>query len=259
VQHSYPGGNSRKVTDPAAARANMLSSSFEHDYQHLYDAFVPTALSSGVQYRIEETNSYYNGGAKDVSNTFASSLWALSYMYWWLAHDAQGINFHTGDQVAAGEAQTPCWYAIFWNTPQGLEIHPIAYALAVFHIAGHGKLIPIDLSSKTDSLEAYATAADDGAIYITAINKSFGSTGKRESLDIILPHAYTKVETMPLEAPSGDVAATTGIQLGGAPIQPDGRWSGRWSKASLSHHSTNARITVPPASALIVRLSPSAN
>lgn len=106
VQHSYPGGNSRKLTDPAAARANMLSANFEHDYQHLYDAFVPTALSSGVQYRIEETNSYYNGGAKDVSNTFASSLWALSYMYWWLAHDAQGINFHTGDQVAAGEAQT---------------------------------------------------------------------------------------------------------------------------------------------------------
>ena len=256
VQHSYPGGNSRKVTDPAAARANMLSASFEHDYQHLYDTFVPTALSSGVQYRIEETNSYYNGGAKDVSNTFASSLWALSYMYWWLAHDAQGINFHTGDQVAAGETQTPCWYAIFWNAPHGLEIHPIAYALAAFHIAGHGKLIPIDLSSKSDSLEAYATVADDGTIYLTAINKSFGSTGKQESLNIALPQGYAKVETMTLQAPKSDVAATIGIQLGGASIQPDGLWSGRWSKASLKHHN-NVQLTLPPATALIVRMTPS--
>lgn len=89
AQHSYPGGNSRKVTDPAEARAMMLSPKFVSSYQHLYDIFVPTAKAASVRYRLEETNSFYNGGAKDVSNTFASSLWALRYLYWWLAHDAR--------------------------------------------------------------------------------------------------------------------------------------------------------------------------
>ncbi len=58
----------------------------------------------------------------------------LDYLYWWAAHQATGVNFHTGDKVAAGEQQTPCWYAIFRSAPDGYEINPIAYAIKAFDL-----------------------------------------------------------------------------------------------------------------------------
>jgi hypothetical protein len=256
TQHSYPGGNSRKVSDASAARADMLSNAFEQKYQKLYDVFVPTVQAAKLKYRLEETNSYYNGGAKDVSNTFASSLWALSYMYWWLDHDAQGINFHTGDQVAAGEIQTPCWYATFWKTSAGLDIHPIAYALAAFHVAGHGTLIPVKLSAAPDSLEAFATLQQAGELYITLINKNFGNE-KQVDTQIQLPYGYSYANIMTLEAPNAQIAATTGIRLGGSLIQPDGAWSGRWTKIPVSQGQGYVRLHLKPASVTIIRLGTS--
>lgn len=255
TQHSYPGGNSRKVSDPSTARAAMLSNAFEQEYQKLYDVFVPTAKTAGVQYRIEETNSYYNGGVRDASNTFASSLWALSYMYWWLAHDAQGINFHTGDQVAAGEVQTPCWYATFWNTPHDLDIHPIAYALAAFHLADHGALVPVQLSSAPDFVEAFATIAPNGDVYLTLINKSFEATAKKVDLRVQLPQGLVNVDTMTLTAPKAQIAATSGIQLGGASINSDGHWAGRWTQVSNKQSHSTVALTLSPATALIVKMS----
>lgn len=257
TQHSYPGGNSRRVSDASAGRANILSSAFEKNYQKLYDVFAPTVEAAGLKYRLEETNSYYNGGAKDVSNTFASSLWALSYMYWWLDHDAQGINFHTGDQVAAGEVQTPCWYATFWKTPAGLDIHPIAYALAAFHLAGHGTLIPVKLSAAPDSLEAFATIQRDGELYVTLINKNFGNTAKQVDTEIQFPPGYAYANTMTLDAPDAQVAATTGIRLGGSLIHPDGTWSGRWTKIPVNQQQGFIKLHLQPASAVIVRMATS--
>ena len=255
TQHAYPGGNSRRATDPAAARAAMLSPAFEKSYQHLYDAFVPNAIAAGVKYRIEETNSFYNGGAKDVSNTFASSLWALSYLYWWLDHDAQGVNFHTGDQVAAGEVQTPCWYATFWNTPTGLDVHPIAYALAAFHLASAGRLAHVDVSPAPAGVEVFATFSPAHEIYVTLINKNFGAQTQPVKLRIALPSGYFSAETMELDAPGGNVAATTGIRLGGAPIQSDGSWAGSWSRTRGGKRS--ATVVLPAASAVVVRLGTS--
>jgi hypothetical protein len=255
TQHSYPGGNSRKVTDPAAGRADMLSRAFEQKYQKLYDVFVPTVEAAGLKYRLEETNSYYNGGAKDVSNTYASSLWALSYMYWWLDHDAQGINFHTGDQVAAGEVQTPCWYAIFWKTGSSLDIHPIAYALAAFHVAAQGTLVPVKLSSAPDSLEAFATVRHDGELYITLINKNFGSTAKEVDTEIQLPAGYTHADTMTLESPNAQVAATSGVRLGGSSIKSDGTWAGRWTKTPVNRQQHSFTVHLKPASAVIVKMT----
>jgi hypothetical protein len=82
MQHAYSGGNARKVTSPEEGSSLMLSQKFVDANYHLYDAFVPKAKEAGAKCRIEETNSFFNGEAKDVSNTFASALWALGDLYW---------------------------------------------------------------------------------------------------------------------------------------------------------------------------------
>src|SRR5205823_3667059 len=75
TEHLYPGGAGGKVPTPEIGRDRMLSDDFVKAYEKLHESFVPMAVSNGLHYRLEEVNNYFNGGATNVSNTFASSLW----------------------------------------------------------------------------------------------------------------------------------------------------------------------------------------
>jgi len=253
TQHSYPGGNGKIALDVDATRDKLLSSAFEQNYQQLYETFAPSVLTAGLSYRIEETNSFYNGGAKDVSNTAASALWGLDYLFWWAAHQSQGINFHTGDNVAAGEQQTPCWYATFWTKPQGYEIHPIAYAIKAFDLASHGKLVAARFSDDQPEMNVYAVLRNDKSLYVTLINKSHGASAHPAAMKLELPAGYSHAETMSLTSPGNDIGATAGMKLGGSSISESGEWHGAWSKAKIVSHS--ATFELPPASVLIVKLT----
>ena len=101
TEHLYPGGAGGKVPTPEIGRDRMLSAEFTAVDQKLLNGFAPQATALGLPFRLEEVNNFYNGGATNVSNTFAAALWGLDFMYWWAEHGAAGINFHTGDQVAA--------------------------------------------------------------------------------------------------------------------------------------------------------------
>jgi hypothetical protein len=76
-QHDYPGGDARKVTNAAAGRDKILSPSIDAHYATFASHFVPVVASNGFACRFEEANSFYDGGAQDVSDTFAAALWAL--------------------------------------------------------------------------------------------------------------------------------------------------------------------------------------
>ena len=52
--------------------------------------------SSGVPYRICETNSFSGGGKPGVSDRFASALWVLDFMYKLAAAQCGGVNMETG-------------------------------------------------------------------------------------------------------------------------------------------------------------------
>ncbi len=102
TQHFFPRGDGDKVTDPFKERGLLLSPDLYQAYQKFYDVFVPTAKSKGIEYRLEESNSYGRGGAVGASDTFAASLWSVDYLYWWAWHDTLGINFHTGQKEGRG-------------------------------------------------------------------------------------------------------------------------------------------------------------
>lgn len=247
TQHAYPGGNGRKVPTPEAGRDEMLSPKWVQGYQKMHDEFVPTLKELNLPYRIEETNSFYNGGAKDVSNTHAAALWGLDYLYWWATHDAAGLNFHTGDQVAAGDNPTPCWYALYWTSPQGYRVHPLGYAFKAFQISSHGKIVPAKVDAKEEmNLHAYAVLGDDKNLYVTIINKEHGDSARGATVSLNAG-GFGKAEVMRLEAP--DLAATDGEKLGGSSIGDNASWDGKWSPAEA------AQIEVPAASAMVIRLA----
>jgi hypothetical protein len=254
TQHSYPAGNGKTITDPPAERDKILSPDFSQHYQKLADEFVPAVEQAHLHYRIEETNSYYNGGAKDVSNSFASSLWALDYLYWWAAHHSQGVNFHTGDFVAAGPQQTICWYGIFHTLPTGgYEIRPIAYAMKAFSLTAHGSLAPLSGLPPSSAVHGYAVA-DPGTrtLYLVLIDAEHGSQANPVTVALNPGTKYPRAESMLLEAPDGNIAATTGIRLGGSEIRGDGSWTGKWSPLPL--RGGHLTVDLRPATALLIKV-----
>jgi hypothetical protein len=257
TEHLYPGGAAGKLPSAEVGRERMLSGEFLDVYAKLHDGFVPAARAAGLPYRLEEANSYFNGGAQDASNTFAAALWGLEFMYWWAAHDAAGVNFHTGDRVSMNnDYQTPR-YATFVSAPEGFEIRPLAYALKAFDLGAHGRLVPLTLDKATSiNVTAFGALANEGNAYVTIINKEHGDGARDASVTIAVPKGarWTKAEMISLQAPHGDVVATTGITLGGAAIEKDGHWKGSWQSLRASIRRGKVEINVPAASAVVVRL-----
>jgi hypothetical protein len=248
TQHDYPGNSARKVTDPAAARIQMLSPDWVKYNEKFAAKFVPAVEAKKLPFRLEEANSFFHGGAKDVSDTLASALWALDYMYWWASHGCSGINFHTGDSVAAGEQNAVCRYAAFTSTSSGYEAHPIAYALKAFDLSGHGKLVPVKITSNDENLNlrGYATIGG-GPLTVILINKEVTS-GRDAKVRIESGGEYDyKPKMSRLIGQNGDVAATKGITFGGAEITADGQWKGNVDFVENV-------VTLPAASAAIVEL-----
>jgi hypothetical protein len=259
TQHQYAGGAGGKITDPVYGRGLMLSPEWQAIYQNYYDKFVPPLKESGVPYRLEEGNNFYSGGAKDVSDTFASALWGLDYLYWWAAHGSQGINFHNGDEVAAGQNLTPCRYASFTSVPDGYFAHPLAYAIKLFNLGSRGQMIPAtavpDAMAKDLNFASYAVLGADKATYVTLINKENGAGARDASVTIQAPAATTtKVDTISLTAPGNDLAAKDGLKLGGNPIQHDGSWTENWTSIAPAATPGAIQVKVPASSILLVRI-----
>ncbi|HTV41853.1 MAG TPA: hypothetical protein VMF08_14825 [Candidatus Sulfotelmatobacter sp.] len=251
--HVYFAGDGHNVPDPAKARDKILSAEFLKLYENYWRAFVPTVLSHGLPYRLEEANNFYNGGARDVSDTYAAALWGLDFMHWWAAHDAAGINFHTGDNVAAGQQITPCRYAAYLSVSNGYAAQPLGYGIKAFSLGGRGRIVPATITGN-DGLNLTAYGAQDGKdLSLTIINKEHGD-GARDIDAIIAPATkFAAGRMMLLTAPNGDVSVKTGETLGGAPIGFDGSWNGEWMPLAAPKDGRFI-INIPAAAAAIVKL-----
>ena len=263
TEHLYPGGSGNKVVSPEIGIDRMLESaaatnSFVNVYQRLYESFVPMADSNQLPYRLEEANNYFNGGAKDVSNTFASALWGLDFMFWWAEHGAQGVNFHTGDRVSADYQLRAAKYTAFYSTANGYLARPLAYGIKAFNLSSHGHAVPVELSPSHFNLTAYCVLGPDHNVCVTLINKEHDAAAQTLTATI-RPNGgrFRSAQVMYLAAPDHNVADTSGETLGNAEIQTDGIWNGQWTPIGSSEKDgDNFTIHVPPATATIVKLLP---
>ena len=169
-----------------------------------------------------------------------------------------GINFHTGDKVAARDENKPCRYATFWTTADGYDVHPIGYAEKMFSLGSRGKVLPVTISTADTNLNfaAYAVLGDDQNFYVTLINRSHDATATNVSVQISAEEisGYTKSEIIRLTAAHDDIAAKTGVTLGGAEISNDAQWNGKWEQLSEPMNMPVLTISVelPAASAAVV-------
>ncbi|HEU6449386.1 MAG TPA: hypothetical protein VFV23_13220 [Verrucomicrobiae bacterium] len=266
TQHSYPFGCAYKNPgakdvsklvpfDAAESREKMLAPAAYGTYEKIYQGIAAAITNTSVGYRFSECNSYWFSGLKGASDSYASALWAVDYLHWWTDHGADGLDFHNGDRTG-GELSMPCRYAAFVSAKNGYEARPLAYGMKLFDLGGHGKSLAVNVS-ETTNLVAYA-ALETNIISVTIINKAHGSSAKKQMVKIkfdTLPRA-SKVEAIFLRAGNDDIADGSGdVTLGGAPIEADGSWNGRWKRLPRSAVSDNViTITMPPASAAVVKI-----
>jgi len=259
--HYYFLGSGRAAeTNPPATRAHFLSNRLHNDYERDYARVGAVLASEGVPYRIDEMNSCYNGGAKDSSDTYASTLWALDCTHWWAAHHILGMNYHTGESVGRDGKFGPPNYASFLRQADGLgfTMRPQAYALLAFSQGAHGRPLGVKLEATNNfNFNAYAYQDHDGSIYVTLINKSYGDKAQAAAVSLQLPNATASGtwQHMDLVQKDQDVAAQADVMLGGASVNPQGIWAGQWTAVD-GGNSGSLTVQVSDASATILHFSP---
>jgi hypothetical protein len=244
--HDYPGGNAlRNATDGNSGRDQMLSGAWLDHYQVFYEQFVPAVSAMGLKYKYDEGSSFYRGGAKDASDTFAASLWCLDFMHWWAAHGCAGIDFHNN--------RWPMYNITICKDAAGnYQTRPQGYGIKAFDIGGHGKVVPVTVSRTGSGLTAYGVM-DSANLYLTIINKEHGESGRDAEITVKGIDVKDAIGIMYLKAPTNDVSATAGISLGDATINNTGEWQGKWATLQAPGDG-RLMIPVSAASAAIVRI-----
>lgn len=126
------------------------------------------AAGVGLPYRIDESNSVYGGGKRNVSNTLASALWSLDMMHFLALNDGAGINFHGGDKPIG----TPIIYTPIVKNGGRVYPQPMYYSMVLFGEGSrNGRPVPVVSSVNTLNSSTYAYLNDKNLPLITLINK----------------------------------------------------------------------------------------
>lgn len=198
-----------------------------------------------VPYRINEVNSFYNGGKLGVSDTFASALWCLNYMFLLASYGSNGVNLETGINRHGWISH---YSPIALNTSGRYTIRPEYYGMLAFAMAGNGKLLKLDMSKTDVSMSAYATKDGKKSLWITIINKDLTNDA---AVHVILPKGYSKAHAFWLKAPS--VKSKDHVTLAGTQVAADGAWAPGTPEKVVVNRGT-AYLAVPHATAVLLRV-----
>lgn len=218
------------------------------------DASAPTRLSKlaaaagsiAVPFRITECNSYFFGGARGVSDTYAASLWTLQFLVACAAAGAAGANFHCGNSSA--------YSAILERQGVVSGVAPEFYGLLLFSKLGPGRVLGTRFVGATAGSVAVAVSRADGTTATIIANTDLSSS---LALDISLPAAVTTATAVEMRqgtaAAAPDLKATTGVSIQGATVDAAGKFAPA-SAYILSVTSGTARVYVPAGSAVLVEM-----
>jgi len=184
----------------------------------------------------------------------------LDYLYWWAHHSASGLNFHTGEKVLPGTVgpDKPNVYTSLTSSANGYAILPPGYGIKMFELGGHGDLLPVEVEKNKEKLNlvAYGVMAPEKVLYVTLINREYGSKGRAAEVELEVGKSVEKIETITMSQKDGDIAKVDGVRGGGGEIGGNGEWRGSWQPWSQAIDGKKTlKIEVPPASAVLIRLS----
>jgi Glycosyl hydrolase family 79, N-terminal domain len=240
THHYYRTG----AKTPGATIENLLK--LDDGWQSKLRQLQGVSRSSGVPFRINEINSFYGGGKARVSDTFASALWVLDYMFQIATAGGDGVNMETDiNQLGWISHYSP----IVHDAVGKCHARPEYYGMLAFALAGKGDLLKLATDTKAEiNVSAYATRHDDGLLWITMVNKDLS---RDVACSIEMPPNYGEPEVFRLEAPA--ITNTNQVSLAGTEVSSEGEWSLGQPQKIVAQAGT-VEISVPHASAALLRL-----
>ena len=207
TQHYYRG-NGQSAT---STEAELLTpdTTLTTDLSHLQAG----AAQIGIPYRLTETNSFYNGGASGVSDSYASSLWVIDHLFNIALGGGVGANLHGGGNATG---YTP----IADSDGVVVEARPEYYGVKLFTLAGTGTLLGTTLSASGLNVTAYAVKAASGGLSLIIVNKD---STQNLSLTVDCGQTVSLATLLEMTGPSLD--ATSGVTIQGATIGQDGTFT----------------------------------
>jgi hypothetical protein len=208
------------------------------------------AKSSGVPYRMTECNSFYGGGASGVSNSYASSLWVIDFLFSCAQGGALGVNLHGGGN---GPGYTPI---ADWNGVVQAA-RPEYYGILFFTLAGQGTLCTTQLSAGSLNVTAYAVEAASGNLNVVIVNKD---PIQNLQLTLQLPQpaqSATLLEMTQLSAGAvtPELTATTGVTIQGSSIALGSPFAAG-AAYTLAADGSQLNCYVPALSAVLIQVVP---
>jgi len=243
TQHYYRGdGKSSNAT-----AVNLLSPDL--NLANCLSMMNTASQSIGIPFRLGECNSYYNGGAVGVSNSYASALWVLDFLFTAAEGGSVGVNLHGGGNYGG---YTP----IADSSGAVVEVRPEFYGMMLFALAGQGNLHQTNLSAGGVNATAHAVKHSDGNMNIVVVNKD---TSQNLELTISLPQNASSASliTMTQNTPGmvgPSLAATSGVAIQNSAISPDGTFHPS-SSYNLSTGGSQITCYVPALSAVLIKAS----
>ena len=238
THHYYREGQS-----PASTIEKLLG--VDPKLQPQLDALRAASSRSGIPYRICEVNSFSGGGRPGVSDTLASALWALDYLFTLASNGCSGVNMETGvNQLGFISSYSP-----IGDDEHGRYVaKPEYYGLLAFALFGQGALLEVAVEGDSSLMKAYATSTSEKRLLITLINKGAAPSSVRV---LTGSHGHGPAHVLRLEGEPAQ--ATAGITLGGAQVSAQGLWRPR-QRETLLFKNGQLAVPVPAYSAAMVEV-----
>ena len=200
------------------------------------------AQQLGIPYRISECNSFSNGGAAGVSNSYASSLWVLDFLFDAAMSGATGVNMHGGGNA-------PGYTPIADDSGAVIEARPEYYGLLLFSMAGTGTLLETMLTVGSVDVTAYAIQTPSGGLNIILVNKDM-----QQNL-VLTIRANQPVNSASMQTMAGpSLAALSGVTIQGATMNSDGSFA-PVSAGTLTPAGDRTTCFLPALSAALISIT----
>lgn len=205
------------------------------------------AESIGVPFRIAECNSYFDGGTANVSNAYASSLWAIDMIFNCALGGATGVNFQGGG--------TGTYTPIVDKDGVVVNAQPIFYGMLAASLAGTGSLLDAKLSAGSMNVTSYAVKTETG-LSLVIVNKD---ATRSLDLSVALPVSMNNARLQTLTqlsagASEPSLVATSGVTLQSASIDASGAFEPA-EAYSVVVTGEQLRCYVPALSAVVLQVT----
>ncbi len=244
--HAYPLKHCTRANHVSIGQ--LLSDAASSGLAASISPFVGLAAGHGAAVRLDEINAVSCGGQRGVSDTFASSLWALNTLFALARVGVSGVNIHTVpgtiNEVIGAQRVNGHWQA---------AVHPEYYGMMMFAQAAPAGARLLRVSWRAASrVQAWATRAPDGRVRVVLINRQ----SSRQTVRVRMASVSGPATLERLQASS--LQAKTGLTIGGQSFGTDsttGVPSGPADSTSVAPGSGGYAVTLPSAGAAMLTVS----